>query len=87
MDLGSSPAGTDEQILNMGIMTESRSSGVMKLQAMVDKKITCIAKNYSVDDETKAGMQKLDGAMTATMHHEASHLHVCSVSPLKPALE
>ena len=67
MDLGSSPAGTDEQILNMGIMTESRSSGVMKLQAMVDKKITCIAKNYSVDDETKAGLQKLDGAMTATI--------------------
>ena len=67
MDLGANPAGTHEPILNMGIMTESRSSGVIKLQAMVDKKITCIAKNYSVDEETKAGLQKLDQAMTATI--------------------
>ena len=45
-------------------MTESKTAGNFKLQAMVDKKITCIAKNYSVDEETKAGLQRLDGATT-----------------------
>ena len=34
----------------MGIMTESKTSGALKLQTMVDKRVKCIAKNYSVDE-------------------------------------
>ena len=45
-----------ELLLNMGIMTESKGSGALRLQAMVDHRITCIAKNYSLDEETKAGL-------------------------------
>lgn len=49
-----------EQCLTMGIMTESMGSGALKLQTMVDKKVKCIAKNYSVDEETKAGITMTD---------------------------
>ena len=34
----------------MGIMTESRTLGTLKLQTMVDSRVACIAKNYSVDE-------------------------------------
>lgn len=34
----------------MGIMTEGRATNNCKLQAMVDHKVSCIAKNYTVDD-------------------------------------
>ena len=43
----------------MGIMTESRS-GAMKLQTMVDKRVKAIAKNYVVDEKTKASISNLE---------------------------
>ena len=65
-----------ESALNMGIMTESKASGALRLQAMVDHRLTCIAKNYSIDEETKAGLDQTDRAMT--MSFDAPH------DPLQP---
>ena len=44
----------------MGIMTESHTTGNLKLQTMVDHKVNCIAKNYSVDEKTHLMMNQLD---------------------------
>ena len=32
----------------------------MKLQTMIDKRVTCIAKNYKVDHETKLSINQMD---------------------------
>ena len=39
-----------EPCATMGIMTESRAQGNFKLQTMVDSRVACIAKNYTVDE-------------------------------------
>ena len=44
----------ERQCLTMGIMTESKTTSALKLQTMVDKRVSCIAKNYILDDETRA---------------------------------
>lgn len=37
---------------NIGIVTESvQNNANLKLHSMIDKKVTCIAKNYHVDEE------------------------------------
>ena len=53
----------------MGIMTESRTLGTLKLQTMVDSRVACIAKNYSVDELTKLRINQMD--KKATMPYEA----------------
>ena len=45
----------------MGIMTESRQNTAnIKLQTMVDARVACIAKNYSVDEQTKLAINAMD---------------------------
>ena len=48
----------------MGIMTESRTNGTLKLQTMVDSRVACIAKNYSIDEKTKLSINDMDKQKT-----------------------
>ena len=44
----------------MGVISETKKDGQMKLQTMIDKRVTCIAKNYKVDYETKLSINQMD---------------------------
>ena len=45
---------------SLGVISENKESGQMKLQTMVDHKVSCIAKNYRVDNETKLSINQMD---------------------------
>jgi hypothetical protein len=37
----------------MGILAQKKKESSMKLTTMIDQRVTCIVKNYKVDDKTK----------------------------------
>ena len=78
--------GDKDPVLNMGIMTESKGSGALRLQAMVDHRLTCIAKNYSLDEETKAGLNQTDRAATMSFDAPNDPLQPVFISKSGPAV-
>lgn len=54
----------EENCATMGIMTESLAHGSLKLQTMIDARIACIAKNYTVDEQTMLAINSLDKQST-----------------------
>ena len=68
----------------MGIMTESKTSGALKLQTMVDKRVKCIAKNYSVDEQTKAGINQTDKQMTQMFNAPNDPVNPVFINKLGP---